>query len=132
MAEETKKLALPYMLTSQAQKETTFNEALDKLDYFTGATILGFVDSIPATAEDGDAYVLNSTTHLLVRINGAWEEYAPYSGLSIFNTADNLQYYYRNGAWVLIEGAKFISLTQTEYDALVTKDSNTWYFIQGD
>lgn len=130
MAEETKKLALPYMMTNQAQKETTFNEALDLLDYFTGATILGFTDSVPEIGTNGDAYVLNSTEHLFVRINGAWEEFMPYTGLSVFNAADNLQYYYRGGTWALIEGAKFISLTQAEFDALTTKDSNTWYFIQ--
>ena len=50
---------------------------------------------------------------------------------SMSSSSTNVQYPSAKCVYDWMSGIKIVALTQTQYDALVTKDSNTLYFITG-
>jgi hypothetical protein len=85
MAEQTANLKLPYILSSQAQKHITHNEALNRLDALVHLVIQQSASSPPGSPEDGDCYaVLSAPT-------GAWS-----------GRAGRLAFY-QDGAWIFIQ-----------------------------
>lgn len=84
MAEETTNLKLPYIMSSQAQKHITHNEALQRLDALVHLVIQSGANNPPASPEEGECYaVLSAPT-------GAWTGKA---GRIAF---------YQDGAWIFI------------------------------
>jgi hypothetical protein len=84
MAEETTNLELPYIMSSQAQKHITHNEALNRLDAVVQLVIQSGADNPPETPDEGECHaVLSAPT-------GAWTGKA---GRVAF---------YQDGAWIFI------------------------------
>jgi hypothetical protein len=54
----TGRLGLPYIVTSQAQKEVTHNEALNRLDAFVTPIIIDIVTAPPGSPTMGDLYIV--------------------------------------------------------------------------
>jgi hypothetical protein len=82
--EQTTNLQLPYILSSQAQKHITHNEALQRLDALVHLVIQSAANTPPASPVEGECYaVLSSPT-------GAWTGKA---GRVAF---------YQDGAWIFI------------------------------
>lgn len=58
MSEQTSRLALPYILPSQAQKHVTHNEALQKLDAITQLVVRAELTTPPQVPEEGDCFLI--------------------------------------------------------------------------
>lgn len=109
MADFTRKLGLPYLSTSQAQKEITHNEALDIIDFFCQPVVKSRTSSPPGTPAEGDAYIVLATAtgvwvgkdNTIARyINGSWTFYTPFEGMWTWVVADVRDYVYHSSAWM--------------------------------
>ncbi|MDD3029981.1 MAG: DUF2793 domain-containing protein [Alphaproteobacteria bacterium] len=111
----TPRLAMSYIVSSQAQKEVTHNEALNDLDFLTQPSVLSTtLAAPPASPSTGDAYIVAASA------TDAWEGYdgclAAYYGGWVFKTpqtgwvvwAQNLSQvlYYTGAAWALLSTPK--------------------------
>ncbi len=109
----TPRLQLPHILTNQAQKEITHNEALNRID----ALLLPAVESAdtttpPAAPAEGALYVVpvgatggfagqdGKFAHF---IGGAWQFFAPPEGAQVFVKDRGVPALYRGGSWSLGE-----------------------------
>ncbi|RMF70610.1 MAG: DUF2793 domain-containing protein [Alphaproteobacteria bacterium] len=107
----TPRLLLPHILTNQAQKEITHNEALNRID----ALLLPAVESmdilsppaapaegalyvVPAGATDGFAGQDGNFAHFIA---GAWQFFAPPEGAQVFVKDRGVPALYRNGGWTI-------------------------------
>jgi hypothetical protein len=84
MAEETTNLQLPYIMSSQAQKHITHNEALNRLDAVVQLVIQAGANNPPESPDEGECYAVLSTP------TGAWSGKA---GRIAF---------YQDGAWIFL------------------------------
>lgn len=84
MAEQTTNLELPYILSSQAQKHITHNEALQRLDALVHLVIQSASVSPPAAPEEGACYAVSAAPA------GAWTGKA--NSIAVF----------QDGAWIFI------------------------------
>ncbi|MDH6265749.1 hypothetical protein M2360_001139 [Rhizobium sp. SG_E_25_P2] len=89
MTEQTNHLDLPFILSSQAQKHITHNEALQKLDSIIHLAILDTRSAPPASPANGDRYWVSSSATgdwagksgaIAAREDDAWAFYAPRPG----------------------------------------------------
>ena len=84
MPEQTTNLQLPYILSSQAQKHITHNEALQRLDATVHLAIQASLSAPPSSPEEGQCYaVLASPT-------GAWTGKANHIA------------FFQDGAWIFL------------------------------
>lgn len=96
----TPRLALPYIVQGQAQKEVTHNDALVRLDALVDLYILDRdLSAPPASPSDGDAYIVGASPsgawagqagNIAYLIDGAWRFYVPAKGLIAY-IADELK-----------------------------------------
>lgn len=84
MPEETANLQLPYIMSSQAQKHITHNEALQRLDALVHLVIQSGASSPPSSPDEGDCHAV------LTAPTGAWTGKA---GRIAF---------FQDGAWIFI------------------------------
>lgn len=132
--EETAKIKLPYLITNQSQKEISYNEAVDKLDFLVDAVIKGFAGTPPAGALTNDAYIIkdgvsawvNENNNVAQYINGAWFFHVPFNGMKVYDIVASAEYVYVNGVWAKIEIPKMLSVTSLP----TTPENDTWYFVQ--
>ncbi|MDG1286751.1 MAG: DUF2793 domain-containing protein [Rickettsiales bacterium] len=107
---QTSKLQLPYILTAQAQKEVTHNDALNLLDIFTRPTVLERDKNTPPVSPTaGDCYVVGDTpTDAFIdhaqaiacyTVNG-WVFAPAFKWLDVVNAADQMRYVFDGSAWV--------------------------------
>jgi hypothetical protein len=108
MAEETTNLELPYILSSQAQKHITHNEALNRLDALVHLVIQQAASSPPETPSEGDCYaVLSSPTgawtgkagRIAFRQDGAWIFIRPRTGWIAWFAASSRQKIWTGDSW---------------------------------
>ncbi|WP_320198323.1 DUF2793 domain-containing protein [Agrobacterium sp. rho-13.3] len=108
MAEQTSRLELPYILSSQAQKHVTHNEALQRLDAITQLTIKGELTQPPQTVSEGDCFLIapaatgdwaNKTGKIAFRQDDAWIYLAPREGWQAWFTENNRLKVLRSGSW---------------------------------
>ena len=109
MTDMTTKLALPYIMASQAQKEITHNMALNMLDLFV-QPIVEAVDlsAPPAEPGEGQAWIVASGAtgdwagqedNIAHWLGGAWSFYAPVEGMH-FQVRDlDMLTIFRSGMW---------------------------------
>lgn len=107
----TPRMGLEYMEVNQSQKEVTFNQALDQLDFFGGLTVESIRTSPATSPEDGAAYLIGSLAtgswlgkddYIAHYVNGAWAYYPPFYGLSVYIKANNADWRYKNNGWAEI------------------------------
>jgi hypothetical protein len=84
MPEQTTNLQLPYILSSQAQKHITHNEALQRLDATVQLVIQGALTAPPSSPDEGECYAV------LVSPTSAWT-----------GKAQKIAFY-QDGAWIFI------------------------------
>jgi len=110
----TPRLGLMTLISGQAQKETSVNEALHLLD----AIVAGAVEELaradpPVTPIVGAAYVVGSQATgewagregaLAAFTPGGWRYIAPTDGLTVLEKATGTTLRYRSGAWEQILG----------------------------
>lgn len=109
MSDATPKLSLPYMVANQAQKEVTYNEALEIIDVIASSTFISFRAEPPSSPTVGDTYIVSATP------SGEWSSYANY-----------VAYYYSN-SWLYLPPFEGMTMmltggTKTEY----VYDAGAW------
>lgn len=107
---QTTKLQLPYILTAQAQKEVTHNDALNLLDIFTRPTVLEMGKNTPPSSPViGDCYVIGSSPtdefvsheqEIACFSENGWIFAVPFIWLDIVNQANATRYVFDGAAWV--------------------------------
>lgn len=106
----TARLQLPYILTSQAQKEVTHNAALNLLDVFTRPSVLEMdKDTPPGSPSAGDCYIVGGSptddfvgheNEIACYTANGWIFAAPFKWLDVVNEDDDTRYAYDGSAWV--------------------------------
>jgi len=120
----TPRLALPYILAQQAQKEVTHAAALNRLDALVQpvAQQIG-LNTPPGAPADGQCWIVGTSptgawagqaNRLAQRIGGAWVFHAPFVGLIVIDAATLSQRVWNGSAWTLL--APRIIEASTTYD----------------
>ncbi len=103
------RLATPYILQSQSQKEVTHNEALNILDGLVQAVAEDDgLSTPPASPADGQVWIVASGATgdwaghdgaLAQFIGGAWAFHTPLEGWSVWVKSQGLAAHYDGAAW---------------------------------
>lgn len=110
MAEQSPRLQLPYIRTSQAQKEVTHNEALNRLDGLVQAVAEDKdLTAPPVSPGEGQVWIVAAGAtgdwaghggKLAQFIGGAWFFQAPAEGFRMWLRDEGLEARYTGSAWV--------------------------------
>lgn len=108
----TPRLALPYILTQQAQKEVTHAAGLNRLDALVQPVVQQIgLNAPPGSPADGQCWIVGAiptgawagqANRLSQRIGGAWVFRAPFVGLVVFDAATLAQWGWNGSAWTLV------------------------------
>jgi hypothetical protein len=109
MTETTARLALPFIIASQAQKEVTHNMALNILDLMVQPAVESVVLSDPPLApQDGQAWIVAAGAsgdwsgregQVACYTGGGWSFIAPFAGM-VFRVLDSgLLTLFQSGMW---------------------------------
>lgn len=109
MTEMSARLALPFLLPGQAQKEFFHNEALARIDVTLCAAVEGAPSAVmPAAPEPGQSWIVaagasgawsGQDDHLACWTSGGWRFVAPVEGMLAWNKADGLYLFWNGNAW---------------------------------
>ena len=110
MAESTSNLALPYILSAQAQKHVTHNEALRHLDALVHLSVVSKTQATPPTdPPDGDRYIVASgatdawtgqENAIAAFQDGAWAFHQPKPGWLAWIQDQAGQEVFDGAAWI--------------------------------
>jgi hypothetical protein len=88
------RLGLPYLVTGQAQKDVTHNEALALIDIAVAASVLSMdLASPPDMPDDGDCWIVaepaagdwaDAAGQIACRVSGGWRFLRPVAGLRVW------------------------------------------------
>lgn len=102
----TPRFGLPLLYAGQTQKEAFVNEALERLDGLLHCAILGERTTPPATANDGDTWIVGSTATgdwtghddaLAVRQGSGWAFITPRDGIRVYDQAARQERFFAGG-----------------------------------
>lgn len=117
----TPNLAMTYLVSSQAQKEVTHNDALNDIDFLAQASVASRTTaSPPASPSSGDVYIVASSP------TGAWSGYAGslagyYSGWKFKTPEAGWRAWVRDESkYVYYTGSAWASLASPSLDATFT------------
>lgn len=105
----TPRAGLPFLATSQVQKEVVYNEALTRLDALTNCAVQSRVLNMPPSSpSEGQAWLVGpSPTGLwagkagqLALYYSGWVFITPYAGLEVFVVAESVRILYTGSSWV--------------------------------
>jgi hypothetical protein len=108
----TPRLALPYILTQQAQKEVTHAAGLNRLDALVQPVVeqIG-LNTPPGSPAEGACWIIGASptgawagqaNRLAQRIGGTWVFHAPFVGLVVFDAATLAQWSWHGSVWALV------------------------------
>lgn len=112
----TQRLKLNEIVSSQAQKEVTHNEALWALDAIVGNGIKSRLATPPGSPVEGDCHIVIATatgawvgkeTNIAQLQNGAWIFYAPLEGWTTWVANEDDYVVFNGTAWTKQEVASF-------------------------
>ncbi len=119
----TKNLAFTEMVSSQFQKELTFNDALWLLDAVLGSGITNRTTSTPPVSPaEGDCYIVGATAtgdwtgqenSIAQFVNATWRFYAPKEGWHVYLTDENQFVIYDGTKWTIQESIAYGTETDT-------------------
>jgi hypothetical protein len=108
----TPRLALPYILAQQAQKEVTHAAGLNRLDALVQPVVQQVgLNTPPGSPADGLCWIVGSspsgawagqTNRFVQRIGGAWAFCVPFVGLVVFDAATLALRVWNGSAWALL------------------------------
>jgi hypothetical protein len=120
----TPRLALPYIAVGQAQKELAHSQGLNRVDALLQAVVQQVgLNTPPGSPVEGQAWIAGASptgawtgwaNRLVQRIGGAWQSYAAFTGLLVFDVATLAAWVWNGSAWVQI-GPRIIDGSMT-YD----------------
>lgn len=110
MQPETDRLQLPLLVTAQAQKEMTHNEALAMLDALVQPVVVSVAPTaVPVAPTAGQAWIVGAgaagawTGHdgaIAIFGSGGWRFCAAREGMSVWSVADGLVFRRVGSGWV--------------------------------
>ncbi len=110
--EKTSKLQLPYVLSSQAQKHITHNEALRSLDAIIHLSAISRNQTTPpSSTTDGDRYIADANStgdwsgkdfHIVAWQDGSWMFYPPQTGWLCWIEDENTHLLWNGTGWINI------------------------------
>jgi hypothetical protein len=108
----TPRLALPYILTQQAQKEVTHAAGLNRLDALVQPVVQQVgLNAPPATPAEGQCWIIGTSptgawagqaNRLAQRIGGAWSFVPQFLGLVVVDAATLALWCWNGSAWVIL------------------------------
>ncbi|HEX8584137.1 MAG TPA: DUF2793 domain-containing protein [Allosphingosinicella sp.] len=110
MDESSPRLALPFILPGQAQKEHFHNEALLRIDTLLCAAAEGAEAEPPAAPAPGAAWIVTAPAvgawngrenQVAVWSSGGWRFIAPTDGLAVWNKAQGVEWRWAEGGWAV-------------------------------
>lgn len=113
MADSTPRLALPYLATSQAQKEVTHNEALNRLDAVVQLAVLDRdLTAPPASPVEGDRYIVAAGATgawagqdaLVASYTAGWQFLVPRAGWLAWVADEEALLRYTGATWTVLLG----------------------------
>jgi hypothetical protein len=120
----TPRLALPYIAVGQAQKELAYSQGLNRLDALLQAVVQQVgLNTPPGSPVEGQAWIAGASptgawagwaNRLVQRIGGAWQSYAAFTGLMVYDAATLAAWVWNGSAWAPI-APRVIDATAT-YD----------------
>lgn len=106
---QTGRLGLPYIVTSQAQKEVTHNEALNRLDAFVTPIVSQITDAPPGSPSVGELVIVGTSpsgdftghaNQLAQYLNGGWVFYTPFKWMDAVVESLDSRITFNGSAWV--------------------------------
>lgn len=107
--QRTARLKLPLLVTGQAQKEVTHNEALILLDLLVAPSGSGPANVAPSAPPEGSVHICGPTPsgewegrahHLAIWIAAGWRFAAPFEGQKFVEASSGQEWQFRGGTWV--------------------------------
>ena len=105
---QTGRLGLPYIVTSQSQKEVTHNEGLNRLDAFVTPIVIDIADAPPGSPTVGDLYIVGT------------------SSTGDFAGQSNKLAQYLTGGWIFYSPFKWMDAVVESLDSRMTYDGSGW------
>ena len=106
---DTARLGLPYILSSQSQKEVTHNSALNRIDVLLGAVVQDRdLTAPPASPAEGELWIAAAGAtgdwaghdgDLAYFVGGAWEFWSPPGGFAVRILDEGLSARWTGAAW---------------------------------
>ena len=123
----TPRLAMPYLVPGQGQKEMTHNEALAILDLAVQPSVSGGpVDVPPATAVEGECMIVGKVPtgafvdradHLAIYQDAGWRFVAPREGFACFDTESHRSWRYDGSEWT--DGVHEVSVLKVNGETVI-------------
>lgn len=143
MPDSTKRLSLPYIISSQAQKEVTHNEGLNKLDAFVTPVVADIADSPPGSPASGELYIVGSSpsgdfsghaNQLAQYQTGGWVFYAPFKWMDAVVESLDTRMAYDGAAWVpfgliMRDGGEYLRVLRWQEDVDLSLTDETTLLI---
>ena len=105
---QTGRLGLPYIVASQAQKEVTHNEGLNRLDAFVTPVVSEITDTPPSSPAVGNLVIVGA------------------SPADDFIGHENELAQYLTGGWIFYTPFKWMDAVVESLDSRMTYDGSTW------
>jgi len=105
----TVRLALPNLVSGQAQKEITHNMALQRLDALVQTVVESMAISSPPAGIEGNLYVVGTgatgvwvgkDSYLAHYVGGSWVFYVPFTGMRCWDKATFTSMVYMGTTWI--------------------------------
>jgi Protein of unknown function (DUF2793) len=111
MTDTTERLALPFIVAGQAQKEVTHNEALTLLDILVQPVVVAVAPAaVPSAPVIGQSWIVGpapagawsgKASHIASWTSGGWRFCSPREGMIVWSLADSLTVRRTSTAWVI-------------------------------
>jgi len=102
------RLGLPYIVTSQAQKEVTHNDSLNRLDAFVTPVVADLTDTPPGSPAAGDLVIVGT------------------SPTGVFVGQNNNIAQYLTGGWIFYTPFKWMDAVVESLDSRMAYDGSGW------
>ena len=108
MSETSGRLALPFIMPGQAQKEMTHNEALARIDIAATRSVSGEAGEPPIAPVEGECWIVGASPEgawsghkadLAGWTDGGWRFVVPWEGLSVWRIDRGCEARFRGGSW---------------------------------
>lgn len=127
----TPNLAMPYLVTSQAQKEITHNDALNDMDFMAQTSVISnALSAPPASPSAGDTYIVATSptgawagyAGYIAAYYSGWKFKAPVTGWRVWVRNTGRVYYYTGSAWAALV-TPYLDATATWNPGTITTGS---------
>lgn len=137
---QTGRLGLPYIITSQAQKEVTHNEGLNRLDAFITPIVKDIANAPPASPNVGELYIVGAspsedfTAHaneIAQYLTGGWVFYTPFQWMDAVVISQQTRIVYDGAGWmpfglIMKENGEYLRIESWQEDVDLSSSNSTF------